>query len=149
MQQRAARPLVALLALAALLLGVFALHCQMTGHEMHAATATSTSMAHHTDEADAVTAVSMAAVSMTAVSMAAPAVMVLASGSTDGMLDCALLALTCVLLLTLAAVVLLSRRPASYRRLLDAGGAALGVTRRTVDAPSHQPSLTQLSISRV
>ncbi|TFD54434.1 hypothetical protein E3T55_03070 [Cryobacterium frigoriphilum] len=140
-QDRTARPVVALLALAGLLLGMFALHCQMTGHEMHGASSVSSSpmAAHHADEA----------VTLAVITLAAPAVATLTFGAGDGLLDCALLAMTCVLLLTLVVSVFLRRRPATYRRLLDAGGAARGVVWRTVTVPAPRPGLTLLCISRV
>lgn len=140
-QDRTARPWVALLALAGLLLGMFALHCQLTGHEMHAASSVSSSplAAHHADEA----------VTLAVVTLAAPVVATLTSGAGEGLLDCALLAMTCVLLLTLVVSAFLTRRPATYRRLLDAGGAALGITVHSDARPVARPSLTQLSISRV
>lgn len=80
--------------------------------------------------------------------LAAPVVAAMLSGSVDGMLDCALLAMTCLLLLILVAMIFLTRLPATYRRLLDAGGITLGVW-RTSAVPIHRPSLTRLSISRV
>lgn len=147
-QQRAVRPLVTLLALAALLAGMLALHCQMTGHAMHGASSTSSSsnITPHAEQHAAHHAAEAAATTVTA--MAAPAVATLTAGTADGMLDCALLAMACVLLLTLVVAVSLARRPASYHRLLEAVGVALGV-RRTVALPIHRPSLTLLSIRRV
>ncbi|WP_166790218.1 hypothetical protein [Cryobacterium sp. Hh11] len=80
--------------------------------------------------------------------MAAPVVAAISSGSLGGMLDCALLAMTCVLLLTLVALVFLTRLPATYRRLLDAGSILLN-SWRTIVLPVQRPSLTLLSICRV
>lgn len=122
-------PLIALLALAALLVGLFVIHSEATGHDMHQSMSSSAAQQMPADESMSETA--------------------LASGTHDGLLNCALLAMTCVLLLTLAVAIIFSQRPANYRRLLDAGGAALGVTWRRVELPIHHPSLIQLSISRV
>ena len=83
-----------------------------------------------------------------AAAMSAPVVTVLSAGGFNGMLDCALLAMTCLLLLILVALVFLTRLPAVYRRLLDAGGVTLGLW-RTAAFSIHRPSLTLLSISRV
>ncbi len=130
-------PLVSLLALAALLFAVFAIHSEATGHAMHTPVAASSAIAGETGGV-----VGMADV------VAAPVAWVMSSGTLNGLLDCALLAMTCVLLLTLVAMVFLTRLPALYRRLLDAGGVALS-SWRTAALAIHQPSLTFLSISRV
>ncbi|TFD59069.1 hypothetical protein E3T39_11985 [Cryobacterium suzukii] len=79
--------------------------------------------------------------------MAAPVIAAISSGSLDGMLDCALLAMTCVLLLTLVVMVLLTRLPTRYRRLLDTG--MIPKSWRAAAQPSQRPSLTLLSICRV
>ena len=79
---------------------------------------------------------------------AAHLVAAISSGSSSGLLDCALLAMTCVLLLTLAARTFLTRLPATYGRLLDAGGGILNAW-RTHTMPVRRPSLILLSISRV
>ena len=135
-QDRTTRTIVALLTLAVLLVGVFAIHSEATGHNMHGSM--SASVSHHDEAAG-----------LTDLAMAGTAVATLTAGADDGFLDCALLAMTCVLLLTLVISVFLTRRPATYRRLLEAGGAALGVTRRPAARPAARPSLIQLSISRV
>ncbi|MDJ0336726.1 hypothetical protein [Cryobacterium sp. PH31-O1] len=86
---------------------------------------------------------------VTTAMVTAPVVAVTSSGTMSGMLlDCALLALTCVLLLTLVVMVFLTRLPAVYQRLLDAGGIILGKVRASA-FPIHRPSLTVLSISRI
>lgn len=128
-------PLVALLALAMTLLGFFAIHSEVTGHDAH----TSVLMSSASSSA-------LAATGAPAVQAADSAVM--AASPHDGTHDCALLAIACVLLLVLVAVVVLRRRPAEFQRLLEAGGAALGPIRRVaVHVP--RPSLVLLSISRV
>ncbi len=80
--------------------------------------------------------------------VAAPVVAAITSGSLDGMLDCALLAMTCVLLLTLVVMIFLTRLPATYPRLLDAGGIILD-SWRTAALPVQRPNLTLLSVCRV
>lgn len=128
-------PFVALLALAMTLLGFFAIHSEVTGHDMH----TSVSMSSVTTGAAAETG---------APAVVAPDSAVMAATPHDGALDCALLAMACVLLLVLVTVVVLRRRPAVFHRLLDAGGAAVGVI-RLIAVRVHRPSLVLLSISRV
>jgi len=128
-------PLVALLALAMTLLGFFAVHSEVTGRDMHAAAPMSSASAgSHVETA--------------ASAVAAPDSAVLAASPHGGALDCALLAMACVLLLVLVTVVFFTRRPAVFHRLLDAGGAALGVM-TLVTVHVHRPSLVFLSISRV
>ncbi|POH64581.1 MULTISPECIES: hypothetical protein [Cryobacterium] len=68
-------------------------------------------------------------------------------GSADGMLDCAVWAMTCALVLVLAALIILASSPATYRRLLEAGGRVIS---RFQGPALHlfRPSLVVLSISR-
>jgi len=134
-------PFISILALAALLFAVFAMHSEATGHAMPTPVPASTT-ASSTAFDQPVDAIERAAV------MAAPVITAMSSGGFNGMLDCALLAMTCLLLLTLVAMVFLTRLPAMYRRLLDAGGVMLRLW-RTIALPIHRPSLTLLSISRV
>jgi hypothetical protein len=130
-------PFISLLALAALLFSVFAMHSESTGHAMQ-----TPAPASSTASDQPLVTVGMAAV------MSAPVVAAMSAGGFHGILDCALLAMTCLLLLILVAMVFLTRLPAIYRRLLDAGGVTLGLW-RTIALPIHRPSLTRLSISRV
>ena len=130
-------PFVSLLALAALLFAVFAFHSEAAGHAMH--TPVSAASASAGPEA--------AVMAMAAV-VAEPAVALISSDNRERMVDCALLAMTCVLLLALVAMVFLTRLPTLRRRLLDAGSVALASWRR-IDLPVHRPNLTLLSISRV
>ncbi|MFO7689338.1 MAG: hypothetical protein R6W83_02085 [Cryobacterium sp.] len=157
--QRALHPLVALLALAVLLVGVFAIHSEVTGHDQHVMAPTVSAVTGHVHETLSLAAAPVAAASETLVSVTtaslaathmavAPAVAAVSSGLLSGMLDCALIAITCVLLLILVAGVSLTRPPALYRRLLDTGRRSLGVA-RCVAEPVPCPSLTLLSIRRV
>ena len=135
-------PFVSLLALAALLFAVFAFHSEAAGHPAQTPVPTSTAAASSAVAEPQSSVTQMAAV------LAAPVVAAISSGSLDGLLHCALLAMTCVLLLTLVVMVFLTRLPAMYRRLLDAGGIMLR-SLITSALPVHRPSLTILSISRV
>ena len=130
-------PFVSLLALAALLFAVFAFHSEATGHAMYTPAPAASAVAGQE-----------AAVTGMAAVVAAPVVASISSGGLDGMLDCALLVMTCVLLLTLVALILLTRLPDAYRRLLDAGFVTLG-SWPSIALPIHRPSLTLMSISRV
>ncbi|MBG6213234.1 MULTISPECIES: hypothetical protein [unclassified Cryobacterium] len=113
------------------------MHSEATGHAMHTPVPVSSAI---TGQPDAIVG--------TAAVVAAPVVAAISSGRLGGMLDCALLALTCALLLTLVSMVFLTRLPAMYRRLLDAGGV-IPNSWRTSALPIHRPSLSLLSISRV
>ncbi|MDJ0379116.1 hypothetical protein [Cryobacterium sp. PH31-L1] len=136
-------PFVSFLALVALLFAVFAIHSEATGHAVHIPAPASTSVA-----ASSAVAEQQASVMVMAAVMAAPVIAAITSGSLNGMLDCALLAMTCIVLLTLVVMVFLTRLPATYRRLLDAGGLILN-SWRTAALPVQRPSLTLLSICRV
>ncbi|WP_156109694.1 hypothetical protein [Cryobacterium sp. MLB-32] len=120
-----------------MLFAVFAMHSEATGHDMHMAGSSATAGASAPVEA-----------AVAAATLTTPVVASLSAGMHTGMLDCALLAMACVLLLVLIALVFLTRLPATYRRLLDAGGALLRIVDQ-VAMPLPRPSLTVLSISRV
>ena len=161
---RALSPFIALIALAVLLVGVFAIHSEVTGHEQpmmvptisavtsHAHESPSTSIAATTGTSSvtgmAATASTSSAMFMGAIAVAAPEVASMSHGMPSGMLDCVLMAITCVLLLTLVAGMLLFRLPALAPQLRHTVGRVLGIV-RTVAAPARCPSLTLLSISRV
>lgn len=66
----------------------------------------------------------------------------------DILVGCVIMGMACVALLILASVVLLARRPSVYGRLLDAGGFVVD-SLREIPLHLHRPSLTLLSISRV
>ncbi|WP_104127354.1 hypothetical protein [Cryobacterium sp. Y57] len=135
-------PLISLLALAALLFAILAIHSETTGHAMHTLVPASSAGAASSAVAEHQTSVTgMAAV------MAAPVVAMMSSGSRGGMLECTLLAMTCVLLLTLVVMVFLTRLPARYRRPLDT--CVTSISCRISAQPRQRPSLTLLSICRV
>ena len=163
---RALSPFIALIALAVLLVGVFAIHSEITGHEQHMMVPTISAVASH-GHASPSTSVAAATGTSSATGMAAPAstssamtmgdtaIAVAAAavaspthGMLSGMLDCALMAITCVLLLTLVAGMLLFRLPTLAPQLRNTVGRGLAIV-RSVAAPALTPSLTLLSISRV
>ena len=64
------------------------------------------------------------------------------------MLECALAAIGCAMLLFLAASVLLARRPSLFRALQDAGGRILAIRPPSVPRLALRPDLIVLSVSR-
>ena len=61
--------------------------------------------------------------------------------------DCALMVMTCAMLLAFAALIVFARRPATYRRLIDAGGRVAAFI-QSIPLQFHRPDLILLSISR-
>ena len=141
-------PLISLLALAALLFAILAIHSETTGHAMHTMVpASSAGAASSTGAASSALAEHQTSATGMAAVMAAPIVAMISSGSRGGMLECALLAMTCVLLLTLVVMVFLTRLPARYRRPLDT--CVTSISWHISAQPRQRPSLTLLSICRV
>ena len=148
---RRQRPVVAyaftaVLVLAAMLLGILAMHSMIGEHGVASGAAESTA---HSDTitggAGAGTDVAVAATA-SMIPLVAQAEVGL-FGCADCMLGCAVWAMTCALVLVLAALIILARSPATYRRLLEAGGR---VVSRFQGPALHlfRPSLVVLSISR-
>ena len=146
------RSLWVVLALAALLASVLAMHSAARSHVMGFALPVATSQAESAglqhEQLSAQPAnpatVAMGVPMAMATTVAAAAVTM----SQDGMLNCALMVMGCVMLLVLAVTVLLSRRAALGQRLeqaIDVGRATLFA----VNLPIHQPRLTVLCINRV
>ena len=133
--------LVALVAMAALLVGVLAMNSTHAGHETGGTAVAS----DHTPQVGVSPVVAAGAVS--AVSVIAYTGLG-AVDCSDCMLDCAILAMTCTILLVIVSLILLARLPSTYRRLLDAGGHIARLSHRLV-LDIHRPSLTILSISRI
>jgi len=131
--------MVAVLTMAALLLGLLGLHSAALGDETNA---TSSAASAPGDPA----AAERGTANATTVSSYVD------SGSrtaSDGfLLGCVILGMACVALLVLASIVMLAQRPAVYRRLLDAGGVVVD-SFTEIPFHLHRPSLTLLSISRV
>ncbi|TFB76135.1 hypothetical protein E3O06_01730 [Cryobacterium glaciale] len=134
--------IVAVVAMAAMLLGLLAIHS--AGDEQEVGVAASTALIH----ADSPSSRDASAAGGVAADTAAVHAV---NGSfirgEIGTLGCALMAMVCVVLLILATRVLPDRLPAEYDRLLDAGGRLADAV---YNAPLHihRPSLTVLSISR-
>ena len=166
---------LAVLTMAAMLLCLLAVHSAGTGHgpghgltaapASAAATVTATAMtptaataaaaAHAAHTASSVAAVPDAMldrVASVAVPMAVP-VAALEVGTISGVDAHALsgmvaLSMTCTFLIVLGGLIALSRRPSTFRRLLEAGGFTVG-SFREIPLHLHRPSLTLLSISRI
>lgn len=125
--------LFSLVALAALLIGVFVMHAGSPS----ASAAPMTASAHSTHDdtpASASVAVDQAHTSWT-------------DCGEGCALDCAFMAMMCVLLLTLASMLLLATSPATFRRLLESGRRSLTFLADTA-IPALRPNLVVLSISR-
>lgn len=135
--------IVSVLALAALLLGLFAVHSVGAEHEMAVDETVASVHAVHSAGANGV----MASVN---------SVIAVASSSDGGwlghgadfMAGCGILAMTCSVVLIVVALIRLARQPSVYSRLLDAGGFVVS-SFRTIPLLVHRPSLTLLSISRI
>lgn len=137
--------IVSVLAMAALLLGLFAVHSAGagSGHEMDAVADTSPH-AEHSAGAHGMVASAGAVVAVAAAGADAG----WHSFGDDFMAGCGMLAMTCSVLLIVVALIRLARQPSVYSRLLDAGGFVVS-SFRTIPLHVHRPSLTLLSISRI
>jgi hypothetical protein len=143
---------LAALTMAAMLLCLLAVHSAGTGHGLgHGAghspsSATATTMAATATAATAATA--MTAGAHSAVAHAAASLGGVSSAGAHATSDLAALSMTCTLLMVLGSLILLSRRPSAFRRLLESGGFIVG-SFREIPLHLHRPSLTLLSISRI
>lgn len=136
----------AVLVMAAMLLGILAMHSMIGNHGV--ASGATESTAHSDTIPSGVDAGTDVAVAATAAMI--PLVVHAEVGllsCANCMLDCAVWAMTCAILLVLASLIILARSPATYRRLLEAGGRVVSV----FQGPAlhlFRPSLIVLSISR-
>ena len=138
--------IVSVLAMAAMLLGLFAVHSAGagTGHEMNVSVAETSPHAEHSAGANGMAASAVAVVAAAAADADGGCL----SLGDDFMAGCGMLAMTCSVLLILVALIRLARQPSVYRQLLDAGGFVVS-SFRTNPLRVHRPSLTLLSISRI
>lgn len=130
--------LLGAVALGALLLGVLFMHSGATSLSTPAPAALSAATADTTMLVGAADSATLASTS------------VLAASATCGQFcapDCAFMAMMCVLLLTLASMLLLATSPATFRRLLESGRRSLTFLADTA-IPALRPNLVVLSISR-
>ena len=140
------RSILSTLGMAAIVLGLLAMHSSgadhtAVGEEASAATAHTAHTSHA--ESHEVAAVPAA----TVIATAAAAAVHCDEACMHGVLDCALMVMTCSMLLAIAALTVLGHRPGLYRKLFDTGARILAAPAR-VPLPIHRPDLTVLSISR-
>lgn len=142
-----AHAFTSVLVLATMLLGILAMH-SMIGEHGIASSAAAESTAHSdTIPSGAEFRTDVAVVATAAIIPLVAHAEVGLLGCADCMLECAMWAMTCAILLVLAALIILARSPATYRRLLEAGGRVVSVFHGP--APHlFRPSLVVLSISR-
>ncbi|KFF59334.1 hypothetical protein JF66_12075 [Cryobacterium sp. MLB-32] len=147
---------LAVVALAALLFGLLAMHSAKTGYSMSIPLPETTAVAAHSPLAmpesagasgtSGATGASVASVASATVMLMPEA---LSASMHSGMLDCALLALTCVMFAVVVLLVLLLRRPERHRLLLETGGADIPAPEpHPAPRHTHRPTLTLLSICR-
>ena len=134
--------IVSVLAMAAMLLGSFAVHSAGARHEMDVAVPAASAHAEHIVGASGVASVG----AVGAVVSSADSGWL--SFGDDFMAGCGILAMTCSVLLIVVALIRLARQPSVCSRLLDAGGFVVN-SFRTIPIRVHRPSLTLLSISRI
>jgi len=132
--------LVTLLALAALVIGIFAIHSAATGHDLAAPLMTSASSVTAGDTSTGVGTIAAA--------VAAPESVLVSSSAHAGAGDGTWLALACVLLLGLAALVFWAALSTATRRLFT-GTVVSRITVQALAWPIPRPSLTLLSVRRV
>lgn len=147
------RVLVALLGVAAVLVGLLAMHTAGSGAEHSgmpvvavAAPGTANAASAHGEHATS------AAVSFVETVAALPAVESIAAACDEqcmsGLVDCALMVIGCVMLLLVVASVLLAGGPAVFGRLLDRVRVPVAAFARGIPLHLQRPDLTVLSISR-
>lgn len=140
--------IVSVLAMAAMLLGLLAIHSATSGarHDMSVTASTAAAPSEHPAGANRVKADTVAAVAAVAVASGMDSAWL--SFGSSFMAGCGILALTCAALLIVAALFRLARRASVYARLIDAGGLHVRSVRMT-PLKVYRPSLTLLSISRI
>ncbi|MCM6761185.1 hypothetical protein NB037_02020 [Rathayibacter sp. ZW T2_19] len=138
------RAVVVVLTLAALLLGVFAMHSMMGSHSDASLSAGHT---HAQTDAHADPVASMAGGMAFAAGADQGAVVPMVPCDDSCAMGCALMAATCVIVFFLASLILLARVPAMFARVLDAGPRLVRLVPRA-RFHVYLPSLTVLSISR-
>ncbi|WP_022889033.1 hypothetical protein [Agromyces italicus] len=147
----ARRALLALLGVAAVLVGLLAMHTAGPGTE-HGTAATASHVAPESGSGHE--ALSTATTS-TAEHPAIASLIASVGGAVacdeecmSALGDCALMVMGCAMLLMLAAFALVARGPAVFRRLLDRGAAHFTAFLRVIPLHLHRPDLSVLSISR-
>ena len=136
------RTLMSVLGMAAIVLGLLAMHSAGAEHANVVEVPVAASHSHSGGEPDE----ALAAAGIVPV-IAATTVLHCDDACLHGVMDCALMVMACAMLLAVVVLVLLAARPGEYRKLMDAGGRVVAALPRV---PLHvlRPDLTVLSISR-
>ena len=138
------RTLLGTLGMAAVVLGLLAMHSSGAEHATAAPLSVlSTQTAHESHSDASVTDTKASSVLLTAATNALRC----DDACMHGVADCALMVMTCAMLLAFAALIVFARRPATYRRLMDAGGRVVALIQSS-PLHFHRPDLAVLSISR-
>ncbi|KQS08502.1 hypothetical protein ASG06_17280 [Rathayibacter sp. Leaf185] len=138
------RAVVVVLTLAALLLGVFAMHSMMGSH---ADASASTGHTHPQTDGHADPMAGSTGGMVLAAGADHGAVVPMIPCDESCAMGCALMAVTCVIVFFLASLILLARVPAMFARVLDAGPRLMLLVPHA-RFHVYLPSLTVLSISR-
>jgi hypothetical protein len=137
--------LLSVLLMAAVALGLVAMHDSGSEHVAHAAVSTGT--ATHADQHGGADATPLAEPMTSVVAAATAFAAECGSDCAADLLGCAAAALACAMMIALGIMLALASRPAMFRRLLDAGGAVQLVARE-IFGGHRRPDLHVLSISR-
>lgn len=130
---------VSVFLMAAVILGLLAMHGAGNQHLPHSAAESSVA---HVDEHSSTAAGAGSAV--------APAQEIVAACSDEcmsNMLGCMLMVMTCALMIALAVALIVANRPAVYKQLKDAGDRVREAV-SDISTLFHRPDLNVLSISR-
>lgn len=137
---------ISVLLMAAVALGMVAMHDPGVDHAAHGGTSATAQASHRAEHADE--RIAGATAPMVAMASAATAAIIgCDDGCMRGLLDCAAVAIACAMMIAFAVVLALAARPAMFGRLRDGGGPVLAFLRDTVTA-HLRPDLHVLSISR-
>ncbi|MFE6965004.1 hypothetical protein ACFVAJ_07825 [Agromyces sp. NPDC057679] len=149
------RVVVALLGVAAVLVGLLAMHTAGSGAEHSAAAAVSHGSHASLESGAAGHATPSGAQGSTAEHPAVSTLVASIGGALacdeacmSALGDCALMVMGCAMLLVLVAFAFVAGGPAMFRRLLDRGAVDLSAFLRVIPSHLHRPDLTVLSISR-
>jgi hypothetical protein len=139
------RTILSTLGMAAIVLGLLAMHSFGTEHASVADLPAASAHTGHAEPADAPMAVITGVDAM--VIGAAATTLRCDEACMQDILDCAVMVMTCAMILAVAALIVFARRPGLYRTLQDTGGRIVAALPR---APLHihRPNLIVLSISR-
>ena len=156
------RTVLSALGMAAIIIGLLAMHSSGAEHATLTELSAVTVHTEHTTHADhavaadhaaAPTAVAVApALTVTgavavAVAVAAASMPLCDEACMHGIHDCAVLFMTCAMLLAVAAFIVVANRPAGYRKLFDARAQVVAMP-PVAPLHVHRPDLTVLSIDR-